>query len=217
MVSNLDVVADAGEANTADEKVFRDITPGADGYLHLKFPPALKEKAFVNAIEIVPGMPGRLRPVRIVARETPVTSNDGQIWGADRDFVGGQRVLRSEPDKGTSDPELYRGERFGNFTYSIPVVPGRYSVTLRFCESWFGPKKPAGGGAGDRIFDVYMNGVALLRNFDIFKEAGGGDRPLDKVFRELKPNAQGKLTFSFVPVHNYALVNAIEVVDEGAN
>jgi hypothetical protein len=146
-----------------------------------------------------------------------VTSKDGRLWGADRYFIGGQRVLRAEPIKGTSDPDLYLGERYGNFTYSIPVAPGRYTVTLRFCESWFGPKKPAGGGAGERMFDVYLNGVALLRNFDIFREAGGGDRPLDKVFHSVTPNAQSKLTFSFVPVQNYAMVNAIEVVDEGSS
>jgi hypothetical protein len=27
------------------------------------------------------------------------------------------------------------------------LPPGRYSVTLKFAESWFGPGKPGGGGA----------------------------------------------------------------------
>jgi hypothetical protein len=30
-----------------------------------------------------------------------------------------------------------------------------------------------------------------------------------------EPNAQGKLIFTFAPRLNYAMVNAIEVVDEG--
>ena len=124
-------------------------------------------------------------------------------------------MLRTDPVRNTADPELYMGERYGNFTYTIPVTPGgRYTATLRFCESWFGPKKPANGGARNRVFDVYCNGVALLRNFDIFKEAGGEDRALDKTFHALEPNARGKLVFSFVPVRNYACVNAIEVLDE---
>jgi hypothetical protein len=123
--------------------------------------------------------------------------------------------MRAEPIKGAADAELYMGERYGNFVYSIPVAPGRYTATLLFCETWFGPRKPAGGGAGDRVFDVHMNGTALLHNFDIFKEAGGEDRPLRKVFHSLQPNAQGKLVFSFVPVKNYACINAIEVLDEG--
>lgn len=216
LAQELDVIADAPGSNSADVKVYKDITPAADGFLHLAFSPGVKEKPFINAIEIVPGIPGKMRPVRIVARDTSVNSKDGRLWSADRYFMGGQTVLRADPIKGTPYPELYMGEHFGNFSYTIPVVrPGRYTATLRFSESWFGAKKPAGGGAGERAFDVYCNGVALLRNFDIFKEAGGEDRALDKVFASLEPNAQGKLVFSFVPVKNYACVNAIEVLDEG--
>jgi len=37
---------------------------------------------------------------------------------------------------------------------------------------------------------------------------------LDKTFHGLTPNAQGMLVLNFVPVENYAEVNAIEVVDE---
>jgi hypothetical protein len=215
LVSGLDVTADAAGANTADIKVYKDISPAPDGFLHLTFPRAIKENSFLNAIEILPGIPGRLRPVRIVARDTSVNTKDGKQWGADSYFIRGQRVMRADPIKGAADPELFTGERYGNFVYSIPVAPGRYTATLMFCETWFGPKKPAGGGAGVRVFDVYMNGTALLRNFDIFKEAGGEDRPIRKVFHSLQPNAQGKLVFSFVPVRNYACINAIEVVDEG--
>jgi len=215
LVSGLDVVTDAPGANTADVKVYKDISPAADGFLHMTFPRAVKENSFVNAIEILPGIPGRLCPLRIVARDTSVNTKDGKTWGADKYFMRGQRVMRAEPIKGAADSELYMGERYGNFVYSIPVAPGRYTATLLFCETWFGPRKPAGGGAGDRVFDVHMNGTALLRNFDIFKEAGGEDRPLRKVFHSLQPNAQGKLVFSFIPVKNYACINAIEVLDEG--
>lgn len=215
LAQGLDIIADTPGPNTADVKVYKDIAPASDGILHLKFERGFREIPFLNAIEIVPGIPGRMRPVRIVARETSVNSKDGRLWEADHYFVGGQSVLRTDPVRGSTDPDLYRGERYGNFTYAIPVAPGRYTVALRFAESWFGPKKPAGGGAGERVFDVYANGVALLRNFDIFKEAGGEDRPLDKVFHSIPSNAQGKLVLSFVPVRNYACVNAIEVVDEG--
>ena len=42
----------------------------------------------------------------------------------------------------------------------------------------------------------------------------GSLHALDKTFKGLEPNAQGKLTFAFTPIHGYAMVNAIEVLDE---
>jgi hypothetical protein len=124
-------------------------------------------------------------------------------------------VLRNEPISGTAKPELYRGERFGNLTYSIPVaLPGRYSLTLYFVESWFGPGRPGGGGERSRVFDILCNGVALRRNFDIFKEAGGQNRALTLSLHDLEPSPQGKLVVSLVPSRNYASINALEIQDE---
>jgi hypothetical protein len=53
-----------------------------------------------------------------------------------------------------------------------------------------------------------------LKNFDIAKEAGGLNRSLDRTFHGLEPNAQGKLVLSFVPVVNYACINALEIIPE---
>jgi hypothetical protein len=70
------------------------------------------------------------------------------------------------------------------------------------------------GGVGSRVFDVYCNGTTLLKNFDIFKEAHGPLVARDKTFHNLRPDAQGKLVLSFIPVQDYACVNAIEVEEE---
>src|SRR5437879_8771811 len=104
LTTGLDVIADAPGSNTADMKVFKNILPASDEYLHLKFLVSTKENPFLNAIEIVPGL--RLRPVRIVARETAVTAKDGQLWGADRSMTGGQTVLRTDPVWNTAAREL---------------------------------------------------------------------------------------------------------------
>jgi hypothetical protein len=53
-----------------------------------------------------------------------------------------------------------------------------------------------------------------LRNFDISKEAGGPLTAIDKTFHNLQPDAQGKLVLSFVPVRDYACVDALEVEEE---
>lgn len=50
----------------------------------------------------------------------------------------------------------------------------------------------------------------------MLKESGGRNRALVSSFRGLKPNAQGKLVLSFVPVTTHGAVRAIEVVDDGA-
>ena len=176
-----DVISDAGGSSTADEKIFKDISPAKDGMLHLHFAALFKETPFLNAIEIVPGIPGRMHPVRIVAASHNYTDRRGVVWGADRYFSHGSTVARSEPVSNTPDPEIFTAERFGNFTYAIPVVDGRYSVSLRFAETWFGPGKPGGGGTGSRVFDVYCNGSALLRNFDILRAAGGAQRAIEKL------------------------------------
>jgi hypothetical protein len=119
-----------------------------------------------------------------------------------------------QPVSGTSDPGIYGAERYGHFTYALPVDPrDRYTVVLHFAEFYFGSTASGSGGTGDRVFRVLCNGATLLDNFDIFKEAGSL-RPLTKTFYHLKPTAQGKLNLTFEPVVNYATISGIEVFDE---
>ncbi len=213
LLDYFDVISDAHGASVADERVFKDISPASDGKLHLNFTHRVRD-ALVNAIEVVPGLPGRLRPIRIAMRGQSYIDKSGNLWMSDHYYRGGQPVLRTHQASGTEDPELYRGERFGNLSYVIPVAPGSYSVTMKFAEAWFGPGKPVGGGIGSRRFDILANSQILTHAFDVYKEAGGPERAVDRTFAHLHPNAQGKLVISLVPIDNYACVNAIEVIDE---
>lgn len=211
-----DIVSEAAGANTATIRVYRNVQPAADGAIHVAFRSLRKEAPFVNGIEVLPAPDGRTLPVRIVPRSSPLVTPSGEKWWNDRYWLGGTTVQRHEPVDGPEPSNLYQSERYGNFSYSIPVAVGaRYALTLRFAETWFGESRPGGNGAGTRVFDVYCNGRALLKNFDVYREAGGPLRQLKKVFRDLEPNAQGKLELQFVPIRNYAMINAIEVVDEG--
>ncbi len=214
LLNDFDVILDAAGPNTADIKVFKQISPAEDGYLHLKFQSA-KDRAFVNAIELTPGDAHKLRPIRFVARENGYTDSRGITWMPESYALGGRLALRQEEVTGTPDAQLYQSERYGNFNYAIPVAQGRYTVVLHFAETWHGPHRGDGSGIRSRVFDVYCNGVALLQGFDIFKEAGGSLRAVEKRFTGLQANAQGKLILQFVPQKNYANVNAVEVIDEG--
>jgi Malectin domain len=209
-----DIYANAGGARTADVRVFKDITPAEDGFLHLKFSSRPNAKALLNAIEILPGVPGKIHRVRITPYNAAVFTKDGQEWSPDCYFKGGQPVERVGAVTGTANPELYRVERYGNFSYAIPVAPGRYTVTLRFAERYFGTANSMGGGPGSRIFHVFCNGEGLLKNLDVFKEAGGAGRALEKTFTGVEPNEQGYILLEFKPVVNYALIYAIEVIPE---
>lgn len=113
---------------------------------------------------------------------------------------------------GSPDPDLFATERYGHFTYAIPVdTRDRYTLVLHFVEFYFGSQ--AAGGVGSRVFRVMCNGETLLDNFDIYKEAGSL-HVLVKTFYHLKPTAQGKLNLTFEPVANNATISGIEVLDE---
>ena len=218
LLTRFDIVADAGASRTADVKVFTDIQPAADGLLHLDFSGEDGKQAILSAIEILPGFRGRIRPVRVLARQTPYYSNDSHWWSPDNYFEGGQLAAYTSPVKGTDDPELYETERWGNFSYAIPVAPGTYSVFLHFAVRHGDWEQPSSSSGEERtpvahIFDVFCNGNALLKSFNPAKEARQTDVVIRK-FTDLKPNAQGKLLLSFVPVEGYATVTGIEVLPQ---
>jgi hypothetical protein len=96
-------------------------------------------------------------------------------------YIGGRTTSDGKEPSGTDDPELFAGQRYGHFSYRIPVPPGKYILRLLFAETFFGPSNRGQGGVGSRVFNVYCSGVALLRQFDVFKEAGE-NRALEKVF-----------------------------------
>ena len=211
LLNQFDIVSDAG-ANTADVRVFQDVTPDKDGYLHLDFSGVLG-MPIINAIEIVPGLIHRLRPIRMVAQNSFFVDKSGNLWMPDTYFSSGQLAADKVVVGGTAEPGLYAGERYGNFNYTLPVDQGSYKMTLYFSEKYWGSEVSKKGGVGSRVFDVLCNGVALTRRLDIVKEVGSG-RALGKTYHGLRPNAQGKLIVSFVPDVNYASVDAVELEEE---
>jgi hypothetical protein len=217
---DFDPIADGG-AGSVDIRTIKNVTPDKDGMVHLQFVPG-QGLPFVNAIELTPGTRGKIKPIRICAQSADVVDSDGTRWGADNYFVHGRTIVHPpDPNVGADSqaqiPSFALGERYGNFTYAIPVPPGSYTVKLYFAESFFLAGVTPGmctGGIGCRVFDVTGNGEMLLRDFDIYKAAGGAGKTVIRVFHGLHPNGQGKLLLNFSPTVNYAEVRAIEVLDE---
>ena len=102
------------------------------------------------------------------------TSVSGAFFRADAFFTGGSTF--ADPARtitGTSDPALYRNERWGNFTYAIPVAAGTYDVRLHFVELYYGTAVP--GGVGSRVFSMDIVDTATnpdIQNLDIFAQVG---------------------------------------------
>jgi len=210
LLTNLDVVDDAGGDDIATTKVFTDVAPATDGTIHVDF---TTPDAFVNAVEILPGAPHRMLPVRIVAGHFRYVDSNGNVWMPDRYFFGGRLSSFGGDLSKVTDGHLYEWHRFGHFHYIVPVATGgKYTLKLHFMEHWFGVQNGGVGGLGSRVFDVSCNGSMLLRGFDIFREAGS--EPLVKTFQHIEPTPQGKIEIYFTPAVNYPSVSAIEVIPE---
>jgi hypothetical protein len=208
--TNLDVVDDAGGDDIATTKIITDVTPASDGTIHVDFP---SFEAFVNAIEILQAVPHRMLPVRIVVGHSPYRDSNGNVWMPDRYFFGGRLSSFGGDLSKLANGRLYEWHRFGHFHYVIPVATGgKYTLKLHFMEHWFGVQNGGIGGVGSRVFDVSCNGSMLLKEFDIFREAGS--EPLVKTFQHIEPTAQGKIEIYFTPAVNYPSVSAIEVIAE---
>ena len=212
--SGVDIASDAGGVNTATVKIFKDISPAKDGFLRLMFQ-GVEPRSFLNAIEILPGIPGKIHPIRLTTGDRAFRDHLGQVWLPDQWVAGGRKTTHVVLVEGTPDPGLYQWERVGHFSYSIPVAEGGvYTVVLHFSETWFTPPNSI-GGVGSRVFDVYCNGTTLLKGFDILKEAGGtGNRAVIRTFQHIPASPLGKIDLTFVPVSNYSLINAIEAIEE---
>jgi hypothetical protein len=212
LLSLFDIFSDAGGADMADIRVFENVSPDATGFLNLDFR-SVREAAWLNAIELIPNDTSRAFPLRIVAKDANYTDRKGQIWGTDRYHIGGKDTSDDRVTAGTDDPDLYAGQRYGHFSYRLPVPAGKYKLRLLFSETFFGKDNRGKGGIGSRIFNVYCGGTEILHQFDILKEAGE-NRAIEKVFHGITPNAQGRIDLDFEPVVNYAKVQAIELMPD---
>jgi mannan endo-1,4-beta-mannosidase len=154
------------------------------------------------------------RPIRIACGQTsPVTDSSGNVWSADEDYAGGTALLTADHAvAGTSSPDLYDGQRYGDsgtaFKYVIPVPAGRYLVRLHFTEGYF--------ATGGRVFDVSLDGIKVLQNFDIYAEAGSAWKAVDHAFAVSVASAPA-ITLTFDPVVQDPLINAIEIDEAGGD
>jgi hypothetical protein len=206
---SFDVVNEAGGDGIATSTIVTGVTPENDGAIHLDY---ISEVSLLNAVEILPGFSGRQVPVRLLAGPAAMLDKNKQFWVSDRYFSGG-RLGQPPQQAQLANLGMYAFDRVGRFRYNIPAVPfAKYQLRLYFREPWFGRENGGIGGLGSRVFDVACNGNMLLKDFDILRE--GGSAPVVKTFDRIQASADGRIELSFLPVVNYAVVNAIELIPE---
>jgi hypothetical protein len=138
---------------------------------------------------------------------TPYTDPSGNVWAGDADYVGGSLYEVTHSITNTTTQPLYQTERYDGFTYTFSGLPvgSTYAVTLKFAEDYF-------AAAGQRIFNVILNGTTVLSNFDIFADSGGEYIADDKTF-STTVNTSGQIVIQFQNGSaNYAKVDAIQLV-----
>jgi hypothetical protein len=102
---------------------------------------------------------------------------------------------------------VYQDARQGSITYTIPgLTPGSSNIVrLHFAELYF-------SAAGSRVFNVAINGIAVLTNFDIYATAGAQYTAVVKQFTETA-NSSGDMVIAFTAVTDQPMINGIEVLD----
>lgn len=141
--------------------------------------------------------------IRIHAGGAAYTDSSGNVWSADANYKGGLTYSTDQPISNTSDTALYQTERYGNMKYNLSVPNGNYTVILKFAEIYWKT-------TGSRIFNVSMNGVQVLSNFDIFAAAGGAQKAIDKSFPITVSG--GVISITFSGIIDNAKIDAIQIV-----
>ena len=131
---------------------------------------------------------------------------------ADEDFSGGgdnavtsATINLTQPGANAAPMGVYQHARSGLSTYSIPglTAGSQYSVLLHFAETYF-------TAAGDRQFNVAINGTTVLTNLDIFATVGANAALLETF--TATANSSGDIVIAFTSgAANQPVVSGIEI------
>jgi len=135
--------------------------------------------------------------------DTYKSANDVLYFGDESTgyVSGGNKYSTTSAISGTDDDVIYQTERYGNFSYNIPVTNGFYNVILKFAEIYW-------DNQNYRVFNVIAEGQTIIKNFDI-------------LFRTMKNTAydvvvpveveDGSLNINFVTITDNAKLSALEL------
>ncbi|ACZ89829.1 glycosyl hydrolase family 18 protein [Streptosporangium roseum] len=156
-------------------------------------------------------------PLRANAGGSALTDAAGDQWVADKAYSSGDWGYQTSYGSGstggaiagTTDDSLYQNyntfNSWGGYRFDVPN--GTYQVTLKMVEDW-------ANAAGQRKFDVRVEGVNALTAFDIFASCGALTA-CDRTFPATVSDGALNVQFNMNGGANYATVSAISVTGGG--
>lgn len=90
---------------------------------------------------------------------------EGEEYQADQYSRGGTSHDTEDTISGASDDELFQTERYGNYSYQVPLIDATYTVVLHFAELYWEE-------SGGRTFDVALEGSNKIHDLDLYSLVG---------------------------------------------
>ncbi|MBN1846136.1 MAG: hypothetical protein JW810_10670 [Sedimentisphaerales bacterium] len=148
----------------------------------------------------------------------PYTDRNGNLWlpdevkapGASLSPLDGMTVERVEEFEvpHVAFPQIFRTERYSMSAYEFHLPNGRYTVRLHFAECFTGIT-----GVGQRVYSYAVQGQEPEKDFDIFKEAGGPYKAIQREYQHVEVT-DGSLRITFTPNVENPAINGIEIFAE---
>ncbi|MGZ3696279.1 MAG: malectin domain-containing carbohydrate-binding protein [Bdellovibrionota bacterium] len=147
----------------------------------------------------------------IIAISAGSSSTNGSFL-SDRDFSGGSTfnagiAIDMSHVTNPAPQIVYQNCRYGtNFSYTLPGLEAGAShlVRLHFAETYH-------TSPGARVFNIAINSIPVLTNFDVVAETGGQGIAIVKEFTA-NADASGNIAIGFSNVVDNAFVSGIEIV-----
>jgi Malectin domain len=118
-----------------------------DGFLTIKLIDGPNDYPTLGAFEVnrvgevppamapAPVAPKSFQTILICSGGEAYNDTQGRLWMKDKYFDGGNVYFDGGKQiSGTADDQIYQGERWGTFSYEIPIPEGDYVVALHFAE-----------------------------------------------------------------------------------
>jgi len=167
----------------------------------------------VSALPVQPSL-----PLRVNAGGNKYIDSQSNTWQADQVYVSGSwgsYGTDNTIDRGTAyaisgtvDDRIYQTLRYDLDGYRFDIANSTYTVTLHFAETWF-------TSPNERVFDVSIEGQSVIKNLDIFSEAGYSTA-LTKTFTNVIVT-DGQLNVVFDSSVDLPQINGIEILLAGGN